>query len=124
MFDFEKTKKREAIKILWIFLCPPQCWCACSRFDLHIEFSKDEVEHYLLPQERVVDSFVICDDSGNVTDLCSFYHLPSSIIKHEKYKTLNAAYSFYNIAKTVPLKELMNDCLTLAKLVSSVGWLY
>jgi glycylpeptide N-tetradecanoyltransferase len=87
-----------------------------SGFDLHIEFSVEEVAHYLLPQERVVDSFVICDDSGNVTDLCSFYHLPSSIIKHEKYKTLNAAYSFYNIAKTVPLKDLMHDCLTLAKL--------
>ena len=93
----------------------------CVSFDLHIEFSPDEVAHWLLPRERVVDTFVVCDDSGIVTDLCSFYHLPSSIINHEKYKKLNAAYSFYNIAKTVPLKELMHDCLTMAKLVSSSG---
>ena len=100
--------------------------CSLSRsyasFDLHIEFSPDEVAHWLLPRERVVDTFVVVDDSGNVTDLCSFYHLPSSIINHEKYKKLNAAYSFYNIAKTVPLKELMHDCLTMAKLVSLLGW--
>lgn len=87
-----------------------------ANFDLHIEFSEDEVAHFLLPRTRVVDSFVVCDASGNVTDLCSFYHLPSSIINHEKYKKLNAAYSFYNVATTVPLKDLMQDCLTLAKM--------
>ena len=27
-----------------------------------------------------------------------------------------AAYSYYNVAKTVPLKDLMNDALTLAKI--------
>ena len=33
--------------------------------------------------------------------MCSFYHLPSTVIGHAKHRTLNAAYSFYNVATTV-----------------------
>lgn len=87
-----------------------------KKFDLNIEFDEEEIAHWLLPRERVIDSFVVLDKAGNVTDLCSFYHLPSSIINHEKYKKLNATYSFYNVATTVTLHELMHDCLTMAKL--------
>ena len=53
--------------------------------------------------------------SGNVTDFCSFYHLPSSVIGHPKYDKLNAAYSYYNVANTVPLIDLVKDLLVLAK---------
>lgn len=45
----------------------------------------------------------------------SFYHLPSTIIRHEKHKLLKAAYSFYNVATTMSLPELMRDSLVLAK---------
>lgn len=38
---------------------------------------------------------------AQVTDMCSFYHLPSTVIGHAKHRTLNAAYSFYNVATTV-----------------------
>ena len=58
---------------------------------------------------------MIEDKDGKVTDMCSYYHLPSSVIGNDKHATLYAAYSFYNIATTVPLTELMDDCLTLAK---------
>lgn len=40
-----------------------------------------------------------------VTDMCSFYHLPSTVIGHAKHRTLNAAYSFYNVATTVRERE-------------------
>ena len=36
------------------------------------------------------------DANGTVTDFCSFYALNSSIIGHEKYDKLYAAYAFYN----------------------------
>lgn len=45
----------------------------------------------------------------------SFYHLPSTIIRHEKHKLLKAAYSFYNVATSMPLLELMRESLVLAK---------
>lgn len=50
-----------------------------------------------------------------VTDFCSYYHLHSSVLGNPKHTTLHAAYSFYNVANTVSLKELMRDCLILAK---------
>lgn len=49
----------------------------------------------------------------------SFYQLPSTVVDHPKYKDLKAAYSFYNVATTVPLKELMNDALIIAKRVTA-----
>jgi glycylpeptide N-tetradecanoyltransferase len=58
---------------------------------------------------------------GKVTDLCSFYHLPSSVMKNEKHSKLNAAYSFYNVATTVPLPQLMDDLLVQAKVWWGVG---
>jgi glycylpeptide N-tetradecanoyltransferase len=45
----------------------------------------------------------------------SFYNLPSSILNNEKYKTLKAAYGFYTVANSVPLKQLMGDALIVAK---------
>ena len=52
---------------------------------------------------------------SKVTDMCSFYHLPSTVIGHEKHKTLKAAYSYYNVATSVPLLDLMRDALVCAK---------
>lgn len=85
-----------------------------KKYALHVEFSKDEVAHWLLPRPGVVNSYVVAnDDDGKVTDFCSFYHLPSTILNQED--TLNAAYSFYNVATSVQLEELMRDALILAK---------
>uniref|UniRef100_A0A183E023 Glycylpeptide N-tetradecanoyltransferase n=1 Tax=Gongylonema pulchrum TaxID=637853 RepID=A0A183E023_9BILA len=50
-----------------------------------------------------------------VTDLISFYSLPSSVMHHPLYKSIQAAYSFYNVATSIPLKQLMNDALIIAR---------
>lgn len=54
-------------------------------------------------------------DNGDITDFCSFYHLPSSIIGNDKHKKLNAVYSYYNVAKTVSIVDMMRDLLILAR---------
>lgn len=51
--------------------------------------------------------------------MVSFYHLPSTIVKHPTHRTLYVAYSFYNVALTMPLKDLILDALIIAKKVSS-----
>jgi glycylpeptide N-tetradecanoyltransferase len=56
---------------------------------------------------------------GVVTDFCSFYHLPSTIIGNEKHNRLCAAYSYYNVATTVPLEHLIRDALILARNMGS-----
>ena len=54
-------------------------------------------------------------DTKEITDFFSFYHLPSSILKHEVHKTLYVAYSYYNVATSVSFEELMRNALIVAK---------
>lgn len=68
-----------------------------------------------LTLRRMCMVFMKDEETGEVTDMCSFYHLPSTVLKHEKYKSVNAAYSFYNVATTVTPTELLQDLLVLAK---------
>ena len=53
-----------------------------------------------------------------MTDMISFYHLPSSIVNHRMHKKLNSAYSFYNVSTKTPIRDLMLDGLVVAKKVS------
>merc|ERR1711988_1868958 len=61
----------------------------------------------------VVYSFVREVDR-EVCDVCSFYSLPSTILGNEKHSLLRAAYSYWNVATTVPLQDLMADALVYA----------
>lgn len=121
-----------------------------SRFDLAPVFETDEdVKHWILPHEKVVWSYVVEDaQTKKITDVFSFYSLPSSVIGNPKHNTLNAAYMFYYAVDTTHcedkekenkyirkrLNELVNDALILAKRVNYknilekrfklfVGWL-
>mmetsp|Transcript_130784 Transcript_130784/g.378364 ORF Transcript_130784/g.378364 Transcript_130784/m.378364 type:complete len:451 (+) Transcript_130784:62-1414(+) len=86
-----------------------------KKFSLHPEFTADEVAHWMLPRDGVIYSYVRESAQGEVTDVCSFYSLPSTILGNDKYNLLKAAYSYWNVATTVPLHELMYDALILAK---------
>ncbi|WWD18827.1 glycylpeptide N-tetradecanoyltransferase [Kwoniella shandongensis] len=78
-----------------------------ARFDCIQTFSKDEdVEHWFLSGQgkevdgkkegKVVWAYVVEDPVTHlITDLVSFYSLPSTIMKHPKHNLLNAAYLFY-----------------------------
>lgn len=77
-----------------------------ERFSLAPEMTEEEFAHWLLPRPGVINSYVIRDERGNVTDMCSFYHLTSSVIKNDQHPKLYAVYSFYNVATTMPLKVL------------------
>lgn len=46
--------------------------------------------------------------------MVSFYTLPSSVLGHAQHNELKAAYLFYTVASTVPLKQLLSDAMTLA----------
>lgn len=66
-------------------------------------------------QSGVINTYVVEDPTTHeITDLISFYTLPSSILHHPQYKTLNAAYSWYNVSTKTPLVDLMRDALILA----------
>jgi glycylpeptide N-tetradecanoyltransferase len=100
----------------------PSAHALLSKYLLQLKlapvFNLTAFEHWFLPRSDVISCYVATNDAQDptkVTDLCSFYYLPSSVIGHTKYQTLYAAYSFYNIATSVELKDLLKDLLILAK---------
>ncbi|RMX65380.1 hypothetical protein DD238_002637 [Peronospora effusa] len=87
-----------------------------AKFDLVPDYDQNDVAHWMLPREGVINAYVVENsETHKITDFASFYHLPSTVIGHDKHSKLNAAYSFYNVATSVPLTELMNDMLIMAR---------
>lgn len=86
-----------------------------SKFTVWIHFDYVEFKHFMKTTERVVYSYVVDDEDGNITDFVSFYLLPSSLLKNEKHKELMAGYLFYYAYTKTELKELVKNCLILAK---------
>jgi glycylpeptide N-tetradecanoyltransferase len=105
-----------------------------SKFELAPVFETDEdIKHWICPHEKVVWSYVVeHPETKKITDMFSFYSLPSSVINNPKHTTLNAAYMFYYAIEISDdlnelqkekfikkrLNELMADALVLAKNVS------
>lgn len=84
-----------------------------EKFDVRPEFDEAEIEHYLLPRERVVYTYVVEND-GNITDFFSFYRIPSTVIGNAKYSTLEVGYIHYYAATSMPLHQLILDLLVVA----------
>ena len=82
---------------------------------IHQIFEEVEVAHLLVPRPSVVESYVLQGASGDITDFLSFYYLPSTVMKHDKYKDLSAVYSYYNVANTMSMTALMHDSLVMAR---------
>lgn len=85
-----------------------------EKFDLAPIFSVEEFQHWFHPQNDILNSFVVEND-GKITDMVSYYTLPSSIMHHQVHKTLRAAYSFYNVSTTTSWLDLMTDALISAR---------
>lgn len=88
-----------------------------EKFDLAPLFTEKEFEHWFSPQGNIIECFVV-ENEGKITDLVSYYALPSTVMHHPVHKQIKAAYSFYNVATKTPLEELMYDALVSAKNLS------
>ncbi|XP_063984603.1 glycylpeptide N-tetradecanoyltransferase 1 isoform X1 [Diachasmimorpha longicaudata] len=105
---FRKLEARDAVqayKLLNEYL---------EKFDLAPIFNEEEFRHWFTPHNGIINSFVVEND-GKITDLVSYYTLPSSVMHHQTHKTLKAAYSFYNVSTKTPWIELMTDALISAR---------
>jgi len=95
-----------------------------QQFDLAPIFSLEEMHHWFIPREDVVDSFV-AEKDYKIIGFASYYTLPSTVMHHPNYKSIKAAYSFYNVTTPdLDLQELMNDLLIMAKKVKSYNLYY
>jgi len=87
-----------------------------NNFHLKSVFDEKEFAHWFLPRDGVMNAYVCVEEKENeVTDLISFYTLPSTIIGNANYKNLKAAYCYYTVATTHPMEDLIRDALILAK---------
>jgi len=89
-----------------------------KHMELYREMNVAEVSHVLSNKERVIYSWVITNEAGDVTDLASFYSLPSSILDTDtdtKVGTLENAYLWYTVATSIPRATLIQNVLMLAK---------
>ncbi|XP_026473271.1 glycylpeptide N-tetradecanoyltransferase [Ctenocephalides felis] len=86
-----------------------------KQFELVPIFSEEEFRHWFSPQNGIIDTFVVADDSGKITDMVSYYSLPSTVMHHPVHRTVKAAYSFYNVSTKTPWVDLMTDALISAK---------
>lgn len=86
-----------------------------KKFHVALVLSEEEFAHWQLSRQNVVHSYVVATAEGNVTDLLSFYTIPSTVIGNNKHKTLIAAYCYYNVATTVSYGQLLHNSLILAK---------
>lgn len=75
---------------------------------------EEELAHALVPRKNVVYSYVAENHNGKITDLISFYSLPSTVMGNANHRTIFAAYLYYYVAGTVSVKQLINDSLILA----------
>ncbi|KAL0179784.1 hypothetical protein M9458_025226, partial [Cirrhinus mrigala] len=84
-------------------------------FHLSPSLTLEDVEHLLLPQDGVIDTYVVESMADTITDMVSFYTLPFTALNHPVHKGLKAACVLYCISKATPLLQLMEDILIICK---------
>lgn len=84
-------------------------------FQVAPEFCDEDVKHWLLPKNDVVDCYVVEDPETHViTDCCSFYTVSFTVGGRNKAQ-MKGAYSYYNVATETPLDQLMKDILIICR---------
>ncbi|XP_026869250.2 glycylpeptide N-tetradecanoyltransferase 1b [Electrophorus electricus] len=84
-------------------------------FHLFPILNQEEVQHWLLPQDGVIDTYVVEAPDGVITDMVSFYTMSSTVLNHLVHTSLKAAYALYTVATATPVQQLMEDVLVIAK---------
>jgi glycylpeptide N-tetradecanoyltransferase len=85
-----------------------------EKFDLAPIFDEEEFTHWFLPKNNIIECFVV-ENEGKITDLVSYYALPSTVMHHPVHKQIKAAYSFYNVSTATNINDLLYDALISAK---------
>ncbi|KAM6897016.1 glycylpeptide N-tetradecanoyltransferase 2-like [Xenentodon cancila] len=85
--------------------------------ELHLSnlLSPQDVEHWLLPRENVIDTYVVEGGDGALTDVVSFYSVSSRVLNHPVHTGLRAAHLLCIACTATEMGELMEDTLILAK---------
>lgn len=61
-----------------------------------------------------------CVADGKLTDMFSYYTLPSTVIGNPLHNHLKAAFMYYTVSVATPLEKLMTDALITANNTSAL----
>ena len=64
-----------------------------DKFDLAPIFTAADVVHWFIPQQNIIESYVVEDPSvpGKLTDFISFYTLPSTVMNHPQHTSIKVS---------------------------------
>ncbi|CAG12630.1 unnamed protein product, partial [Tetraodon nigroviridis] len=85
------------------------------KFQLSKILSLQEVEHWLLPRENVVDTYVVEGPNGTLTGVVSFYSIFSRLLNQPVHAGLRTAHLLFVVSTATNSIDLMEDTLILAK---------
>ncbi len=106
-----------------------------TRYEIVHDFNEEEFKHWIFGDlslkndQKVVHTWVVENDDGEITDFFSFYLLPFSILNNSDHQDLGIAYLFYyasdvafdkeeaegNVLLKKRLTDLIGDALIIAK---------
>merc|ERR1719270_2685930 len=145
LYRLPDAAKTEGLRKLKVTDIPEACALLnkhLEKYDLIPVFTEEDFLHWFLPREEIIDTYVVekpasslqsesknvnketngtvtspskKDNSMVITDMVSFYTLPSTVMSHPTHNKLKAAYSFYNVSTVTPWVDLIGDALVLAK---------
>ncbi|XP_071398652.1 glycylpeptide N-tetradecanoyltransferase 1-like isoform X2 [Centroberyx affinis] len=85
------------------------------KFHLSPVLSLQDAQHWLLPRENVIDTYVVEAADGTLTAAVSFYSVSNRVLNHPVHTGLKAAHLLYLVSTAADLADLMEDALVLAK---------
>ena len=93
-----------------------------KKYKIYEILTLKELEHWLLPMNNIVYTYVLEDEEHKITDFCSFYSIQRTILNNQnnnssnsKYKKINFAYELINCNTSISMKELLRSAVILAK---------
>lgn len=84
-------------------------------FQLFPILNQEEVQHWFLPRDGVVDTYVVERSDGAITAMVSFYTMSSIVLNHLVHRRLKAAHALYAVTTSTPVQQIMEDILIIAK---------
>ncbi|XP_061665833.1 glycylpeptide N-tetradecanoyltransferase 1-like [Syngnathoides biaculeatus] len=87
-----------------------------GKFHLAASWSREEIQHWFLPREGLIDTYVGEAGDGGLTGVVSFFGVSSKVLNHQLHSSLRAAHLFCAAsAAGGDLVRLVEDALLMLK---------
>lgn len=114
---FKVIKPKINIRLLQkddINICLEKLNNKLNNYNLSHIFSKELFEHYFMPRENIIYTYVV-ENENKITDMISYFIIDKSVFNNKKHTSYKSAYLFYYFNEVTPLEDLLNAAFYFAK---------